>query len=203
MPDFIPFIVEPTDKGERGYDIYSRLLRNRIIFLSGEVDDAMADSITAQLLFLEAEDPDTDVYMYINSPGGSVTDGLAVYDTMSYVRPDVWTICYGQAASMGAFLLAGGAQGKRLAMPNARILIHQPLGGARGPASDVEIQSKEIQRIKKLLNEHLARNTGKPLDQIEHDTDRDFFLSADEAVKYGLIDRVVERNEVPMAHKKR
>lgn len=201
MRNLIPFIVEPTEKGERGYDIFSRLLRDRIIFISEDIDDDMADIVTAQLLFLESEDRDADICMYINSPGGSVTAGFAIYDTMQYINPDVVTICFGQAASMGAFLLAGGAKGKRLAMPRARIMIHQPLGGAKGPASDVEIQSREILRVKQTLNELLAQHTGRPIEQIERDTDRDFFMIAPEALEYGIIDRIIERNEFAAAKK--
>ncbi len=203
MADLIPFVVEPTEKGERSFDIFSRLLRDRIVFVTGDIDDHMSDVVTAQLLFLESEDPAADIYLYINSPGGSVTAGLAIYDVMQYVRPDVVTICIGQAASMGAFLLAGGAKGKRLALPRARMLIHQPLGGAQGPASDVEIQSKEILRIKQTLNELLAQNTGRPIEQIERDTDRDFFMTAPEALAYGLIDRIIERNEFPFVSRRK
>ncbi|MCX8037631.1 MAG: ATP-dependent Clp endopeptidase proteolytic subunit ClpP [Candidatus Sumerlaeia bacterium] len=199
----IPFVVEPTEKGERSFDIFSRLLRDRIVFITGDIDDHMSDVVTAQLLFLESEDPAADIYLYINSPGGSVTAGLAIYDVMQYVRPDVVTICIGQAASMGAFLLAGGAKGKRLSLPRARMLIHQPLGGAQGPASDIEIQSKEILRIKQTLNELLAQNTGRPIEQIERDTDRDFFMTAPEALAYGLIDRIVERNEFPFVSRRK
>lgn len=195
MADLIPFVVEPTEKGERSFDIFSRLLRDRIIFVSGDIDDHVADIVTAQLLFLECEDRDSDIHFYINSPGGGVTAGLAIYDTMQFVRPDIVTICLGQAASMGAFLLAGGTKGKRMAMPRARIMVHQPLGGAQGPASDVEIQSKEILRIKQTLNELLAEHTGRPLEQIERDTDRDFYMTAKEALDYGIIDRIIERNE--------
>jgi len=201
MSDLIPFVIEPTEKGERSFDVFSRLLRDRIVFITGDIDDEMADIVSAQLLFLESENPDTDVYVYINSPGGSVSAGLAIYDAMQFVRPDIVTICLGQAASMGAFLLAGGTKGKRTAMPHARILIHQPLGGAQGPASDVEIQSREILRIKKTLNELLAQHTGRPIEQIERDTDRDFFMTAQEALDYGIIDRVTERNEFARAAK--
>ena len=201
MTNLIPFVIEPTEAGERSFDIFSRLLRDRIVFISGDIDDDTADLVTAQLLFLESEDPTADIYVYLNSPGGSVTAGLAIYDTMQFVRCDVVTICIGQAASMGAFLLGGGAKGKRMAMPRSRLLIHQPLGGAQGPASDVEIQSKEILRIKRTLNELLAQNTGKPIEQIERDTDRDFFMTAPEALEYGLIDRIIEKNEFPRAAK--
>jgi ATP-dependent Clp protease protease subunit len=187
----LPTVVEQSGKGERAFDIYSRLLRERIIFLGTGIDDAVADALVAQLLFLEAEDPEKDVQIYINSPGGSVTAGLAIYDTMQQVAPDVVTICYGLAASMGAFLLSGGTKGKRLALPNARIMIHQPLGGAQGQAIDIEIQAREILYLKDTLNGLLAEHTGQPLERIAEDTDRDYFLSPAEAVEYGLIDRVV------------
>ncbi len=190
-PGVLPTVVEQSGRGERAFDIYSRLLRERIIFLGSGIDDAVADALVAQLLFLEAEDPEKDIQIYINSPGGSVTAGLAIYDTMQQVAPDVVTICYGLAASMGAFLLAGGAKGKRLALPNSRIMIHQPLGGAQGQAVDIEIQAKEILYLKDTLNGLLAEHTGQPLDKIAEDTDRDYFLSPAEAVEYGLIDRVV------------
>ena len=186
----IPMVVDQTSRGERAYDIYSRLLKDRVIFLSGEVEDNMANLIVAQLLFLESEDPDKDIYLYINSPGGSVTAGMAIYDTMQYIKPDVRTICIGQACSMGAFLLAGGAAGKRGALPHARVMIHQPLGGFRGQASDIQIHAKEILKIKSTLNERLAFHTGQPIETIEKDTDRDNFMSAEEAKKYGLIDEV-------------
>ena len=185
----VPTVVEQSGRGERAFDIYSRLLRERIIFLGTGVDDAVADAIVAQLLFLEAEDPEKDIQIYVNSPGGSVTAGLAIYDTMQQVSPDVVTICYGLAASMGAF--SGGAKGKRLALPNARIMIHQPLGGAQGQAVDIEIQAKEILYLKETLNGLLASHTGQDLSKVAEDTDRDYFLSPDEAVAYGLIDRVV------------
>ncbi|NPA65634.1 MAG: ATP-dependent Clp endopeptidase proteolytic subunit ClpP [Epsilonproteobacteria bacterium] len=188
---YIPYVVEKTGRGERSYDIYSRLLKDRIIMLSGEVNDAVASSIVAQLLFLEAEDPEKDIYFYINSPGGVVTSGMAIYDTMNYIKPDVTTICIGQAASMGAFLLSSGAKGKRYALKHARIMIHQPLGGAQGQATDIAIQAEEILRMKKELNEILAQNTGQDIETIEKDTDRDNFMSADEAVKYGMIDEVL------------
>lgn len=191
----VPYVIEKTGRGERSYDIYSRLLKDRIVMLSGEVNDGVAASIVAQLLFLEAEDPAKDIYLYINSPGGVITSGMAIYDTMNYIRPDVVTICIGQAASMGAFLLSCGVKGKRYALPNARIMLHQPLGGAQGQATDIQIQAEEINRIKKSLNEILAKNTGKPLKTIEKDTDRDFFMSADESVKYGVIDEVVTRSK--------
>lgn len=191
-PGVLPTVVEQSGRGDRAFDIYSRLLRERIIFLGTGIDDAVADALVAQLLFLEAEDPDKDIQIYINSPGGSVTAGLAIYDTMQQVAPDVVTICYGLAASMGAFLLSGGTKGKRLALPNARIMIHQPLGGAQGQAVDIEIQAKEILYLKDTLNGLMAEHTGQPLEKIAEDTDRDYFLSPAEAVQYGLIDRVVD-----------
>jgi ATP-dependent Clp protease protease subunit len=191
-PGILPTVVEQSGRGERAFDIYSRLLRERIIFLGTEINDGVADSLVAQLLFLEAEDPEKDIQIYINSPGGSVTSGLAIYDTMQQVAPDVVTICYGLAASMGAFLLSGGTKGKRLALPNARIMIHQPLGGAQGQAVDIEIQAKEILFLKETLNGLMAEHTGQPLGKITEDTDRDYFLSPAEAVEYGLIDRVME-----------
>ena len=188
---YIPYVIEKTGRGERSYDIYSRLLKDRIIMLSGEVHDGVASSIVAQLLFLEAEDPEKDIYFYINSPGGVITSGMAIYDTMNYIRPDVCTICIGQAASMGAFLLSSGAKGKRYALPHARIMIHQPLGGAQGQATDIEIQAKEILRMKSELNEILAKNCGQTVKKLEKDTDRDNFMSAAEAVSYGIIDEVL------------
>ncbi|WP_456431396.1 ATP-dependent Clp endopeptidase proteolytic subunit ClpP [Nitratifractor sp.] len=191
---YIPYVIEQTGRGERSYDIYSRLLKDRIIMLSGEINDAVASSIVAQLLFLEAQDPDKDIYFYINSPGGVITSGFSIYDTMNYVKPDVVTICIGQAASMGAFLLACGAEGKRYALPSSRIMIHQPLGGARGQASDIAIQAQEILRLKKYLNAILSEKTGKSIKKIEKDTERDFFMSADEAVEYGLIDKVLTKS---------
>jgi ATP-dependent Clp protease protease subunit len=193
----LPTVVEQSGRGERAFDIYSRLLRERIIFLGTGIDDQLADSLVAQLLFLEAEDPEKDIQIYINSPGGSVTAGLAIYDTMQQVSPDIVTICYGLAASMGAFLLSGGTKGKRLALPNARIMIHQPLGGAQGQAVDIEIQAKEILYLKETLNTLMAEHTGQPLEKIAEDTDRDYFLSPPEAVEYGLIDRVVEGTPLP------
>ena len=193
---YVPYVVEKTGRGERSYDIYSRLLKDRIIMLSGEVNDAVASSIVAQLLFLEAEDPKKDIYFYINSPGGVVTSGMAIFDTMNYIRPDVVTICIGQAASMGSFLLSSGTKGKRYALPHARIMIHQPLGGARGQASDIEIQAKEILRLKAKLNEILAQNTGQSIKKIEKDTDRDNFLSSQEAAEYGIIDQVLQKHEL-------
>lgn len=190
---YVPMVVEQSGQGERAYDIYSRLLKDRIIFLSGEVEDSMANTIVAQMLFLEAEDPDKDIYLYINSPGGVVTAGMAIYDTMQYIKPDVSTICIGQAASMGSLLLTAGAKGKRFALPNARIMIHQPLGGARGQSTDVQIQAKELLRIRQMLNEILSQRTGKSMEQIEADTERDNFMSAAEAVEYGLVDKVIVR----------
>ena len=192
---YIPYVVEKTGRGERSYDIYSRLLKDRIVMLSGEVNDAVASTIVAQLLFLEAEDPEKDIYFYINSPGGVITSGMAIYDTMNYIRPDVCTICIGQAASMGAFLLSSGAKGKRYALPHARIMIHQPLGGAQGQATDIEIQAKEILRMKAELNEILAANCGQTVKKLEKDTDRDNFMSAAEAVTYGIIDEVLVQKE--------
>ncbi|MDD2369815.1 MAG: ATP-dependent Clp endopeptidase proteolytic subunit ClpP [Sulfuricurvum sp.] len=192
---YIPYVIEKTGRGERSYDIYSRLLKDRIIMLSGEVNDPVASSIVAQLLFLEAEDPQKDIYFYINSPGGVITSGMAIYDTMNYIRPDVCTICIGQAASMGAFLLSSGAKGKRYALPHARIMIHQPLGGAQGQATDIEIQAKEILRMKAELNEILAKNCGQSVKKLEKDTDRDNFMSAAEAVTYGIIDEVLVQKE--------
>ncbi len=192
---YIPYVVEKTGRGERSYDIYSRLLKDRIIMLSGEVNDQVASTIVAQMLFLEAEDPEKDIYFYINSPGGVVTAGMAMFDTMNYIRPDVATICIGQAASMGSFLLSSGAKGKRFALPHARIMIHQPLGGAQGQASDIAIQAKEILRMKAELNEILAKNTGQKIKTVENDTDRDYFMSAQEALDYGLIDEVLTKKE--------
>ncbi len=189
--NYIPYVIEQTGRGERSYDIYSRLLKDRIVFLGSEVNDVVANVITAQFLFLESEDPEKDIYFYINSPGGSVTAGLAIYDTMQYVRPPVSTLCLGQAASMGAFLLASGAKGKRFALPHARIMIHQPLGGFQGQASDIEIHAKEMLRMKEELNRMLADHTGQPLERIATDTDRDYFMSAEQATEYGLIDDVV------------
>ncbi len=191
---YIPYVVEKTGRGERSYDIYSRLLKDRIIMLSGEINDGVASSIVAQLLFLEAEDPEKDIYLYINSPGGVITSGFSIYDTMNYIKPDICTICIGQAASMGAFLLSCGEKGKRYALPNARIMIHQPLGGAQGQATDIEIQAKEILRLKGILNKILSQNTGQTLKKIEKDTERDFFMSSLEAKEYGLIDKVLDKN---------
>ncbi|HEX5623807.1 MAG TPA: ATP-dependent Clp endopeptidase proteolytic subunit ClpP [Sulfuricurvum sp.] len=192
---YIPYVIEKTGRGERSYDIYSRLLKDRIIMLSGEVNDQVSSSIVAQLLFLEAEDPQKDIYFYINSPGGVITSGMAIYDTMNYIRPDVCTICIGQAASMGAFLLSSGTKGKRYALPHARIMIHQPLGGAQGQATDIEIQAKEILRMKAELNEILAKNCGQTVKKLEKDTDRDNFMSAAEGVEYGIIDEVLVQKE--------
>ena len=191
---YVPIVVEKTGRGERSYDIYSRLLKDRIIMLSGEVNDAVAASIVAQLLFLEAEDPDKDIFLYINSPGGVITSGMSMFDTMNYIKPDVCTICIGQAASMGAFLLSSGAKGKRYALPHARVMIHQPLGGAQGQATDIQIQAREIQRMKDELNSILASQTGQPLEKLQADTERDFFMSAEEAKEYGLIDKVLTRS---------
>ena len=187
----IPMVVEQTSRGERSYDIYSRLLKERVIFLTGEVEDHMANLIVAQLLFLESEEPNKDINIYINSPGGSVTAGMAIYDTMQFVKPDIRTLCVGQACSMGAFLLAGGTAGKRAALPHARVMIHQPLGGFRGQASDIQIHAQDILKIKHTLNERLAFHTGQPMERIEKDTDRDNFMSAEEAKAYGLVDDVL------------
>lgn len=189
----VPTVVEQTGRGERAYDIYSRLLKDRIIFLSDEVNDTTASLVVAQLLFLEAEDPDKDIHLYINSPGGSVTAGMAIYDTMQYIKPDVSTICIGMAASMGAFLLNAGAKGKRFALPNSEIMIHQPLGGFQGQATDIDIHAKRILKIKDKLNQILSENTNQPLEKIKVDVERDYFMEASEAVEYGLIDKVIER----------
>ena len=191
----VPTVVEQSGRGERAFDIYSRLLRERIIFLGTGINDQVSDSLVAQLLFLEAEDPEKDIQIYINSPGGSVTAGLAIYDTMQQIAPDIVTICFGVAASMGAFLLSGGAKGKRLALPNSRIMIHQPLGGAQGQAVEIEIQAKEILFLKKTLNSLLAEHTGQSLEKINEDTERDYFLSPEEAVQYGLIDKVIKNDK--------
>ena len=191
---YIPYVIEQTGRGERSYDIYSRLLKDRIIMLSGEINDAVASTIVAQMLFLEAQDPEKDIYFYINSPGGVVTSGFSIFDTMNYIKPDVITICIGQAASMGAFLLACGAKGKRYALPSSRIMIHQPLGGAQGQATDIAIQAEEILRLKNYLNKILAERTGKTVKRIEKDTERDFFMSAKDAVEYGLIDEVLYKS---------
>ena len=189
----VPVVVEQTGRGERSYDIYSKLLKDRIIFLGDEVNDATAGLVVAQLLFLESVDPDKDIHLYINSPGGSITAGMAIYDTMQYIKPDVSTICIGMAASMGAFLLAAGAKGKRLALPNSEIMIHQPLGGTRGQATDIEIHAKRIISMKNKLNSILAERTGQPIEKIQVDTERDNFMSADEAMKYGLVDEVITK----------
>ncbi|EIF50516.1 MULTISPECIES: ATP-dependent Clp endopeptidase proteolytic subunit ClpP [Sulfurovum] len=191
---YIPYVVEQTGRGERSYDIYSRLLKDRIIMLSGEVNDQVASTVVAQLLFLEAQDPDKDIYFYINSPGGVITSGLSMFDTMNYIKPDIVTICIGQAASMGAFLLSSGTKGKRYALPHARIMIHQPSGGAQGQSTDIQIQAQEIQRLKDTLNEILAEQTGKTTKRIEKDTERDNFMSAREALEYGLIDKVLTKS---------
>lgn len=191
----VPMVVEQTAKGERSYDIYSRLLKERVIFLTGQVEDQMANLILAQLLFLESESPEKDIFLYINSPGGSVTAGMAIYDTMNFIKPDVSTVCVGQAASMGAFLLSGGAKGKRFCLPNSRVMIHQPLGGFQGQASDFEIHAKEILSIKDKLNRLMAEHTGQPLDVVANDTDRDNFMSAQDAVDYGLVDSILTSRE--------
>jgi len=192
---YIPYVVEKTGRGERSYDIYSRLLKDRIIMLSGEINDAVASTVVAQLLFLEAEDPEKDIYLYINSPGGVITSGMSIFDTMNYIKPDICTICIGQAASMGAFLLSSGEKGKRYSLPHSRIMIHQPLGGAQGQATDIQIQAKEIQRMKDELNSIIAEQTGQTIETVEKDTDRDNFMSANEAMKYGLIDKVLEKHQ--------
>ncbi|TCP69593.1 ATP-dependent Clp endopeptidase proteolytic subunit ClpP [Baia soyae] len=189
--NLVPIVVEQTSRGERSYDIYSRLLKDRIILLGSQVDDQVANAIVAQLLFLQADDPDKDIHLYINSPGGSITAGMAIYDTMQFVKPDVSTICIGMAASMGAFLLSAGAKGKRYALPNSEVMIHQPLGGAQGQASDIEIRARRILKMRDQLNHKLAEFTGQPLKKIERDTDRDNFMSAQEALDYGLIDKVI------------
>lgn len=191
---YIPYVVERTSKGERSYDIYSRLLKDRIIMLSGAIDDGVSSAIVAQMLFLEAQDPDKDIYLYINSPGGVITSAFSIYDTMNYIKPNVCTICIGQAASAGAFLLSCGAKGKRYSLPNSRIMIHQPLGGAQGQATDIEIQAKEILRLKELLNDILAKNTGQKLSKIAKDTERDFYMSAEQAAEYGIIDNVLSKS---------
>ena len=191
-----PTVIENNGRSERAYDIYSRLLKDRIIMLNGEVNDASASLIVAQLLFLESEDPDKDIYLYINSPGGSITSGMAIYDTMNYIKPDVATICLGMAASMGSFLLSSGAKGKRYALPNAEIMIHQPLGGFQGQATDFDIHARRILKIKENLNKILSKNTGKPLDEIKKDVERDNFMEAKEACEYGLVDKVIERNQL-------
>ena len=195
MP-LIPFVIEQSQRGERAFDIYSRLLRDRIVFLGSPIDDDIANLVIAQLLFLEAEDPEKDIHLYINSPGGSVTSGLAIYDTMQYVRPDIATICVGQAASMGAWLVAAGAKGKRMGLPNCRVMIHQPSSGVSGPASDIDIHAREILRLRQRMNELLAEHTGKNVVEIARDTERDYHMTGDEALAYGLIDRVVRQREL-------
>jgi len=193
--NFVPMVIEQSNRGERSYDIYSRLLKDRIIMLGSGVNDVVANSIIAQMLFLTADDPDKDIHLYINSPGGSITAGMAIYDTMQYIKPDVSTICVGMAASMGAFLLTAGAKGKRFALPNSEVMIHQPLGGAEGQASDIAIRARRIINMREKLNDILAERSGQPIERIEKDTDRDYFMSAAEAVEYGLIDKVITRAE--------
>ena len=189
----VPMVIEQSGRGERAYDIYSRLLKERVIFLVGPVNDASANLVVAQMLFLESENPDKDIHFYINSPGGSVSAGLSIFDTMNFIKPDVSTLCMGMAASMGAFLLAAGAKGKRFSLPNSRVMIHQPLGGAQGQATEIEIQAREILRLRALLNDILAERTGQPLEKIERDTERDYFMSADQAAEYGLVDKVINK----------
>ncbi|MFR5264327.1 ATP-dependent Clp endopeptidase proteolytic subunit ClpP [Clostridium sp.] len=196
MSNLVPMVVEQTSRGERSYDIFSRLLKDRIIMLSGEVNDVTSNLIVSQLLYLESEDPDKDIYLYINSPGGSITSGMAIYDTMQYIKPDVSTICIGMAASMGAFLLSSGAKGKRYALPNSEIMIHQPLGGFQGQATDIDIHAKRILKIKDNLNKILSDNTGQSLEKIKVDVERDYFMEASEAAEYGLVDKVIKKNEV-------
>ncbi|MCW8328281.1 ATP-dependent Clp endopeptidase proteolytic subunit ClpP [Photobacterium sp. SDRW27] len=195
MDALVPMVVEQTSRGERSYDIYSRLLKERVIFLTGQVEDHMANLVVAQLLFLESENPDKDIFLYINSPGGSVTAGMSIYDTMQFIKPNVSTVCMGQACSMGAFLLAGGAQGKRYCLPNSRVMIHQPLGGFQGQASDIQIHAQEILTIKHKLNTLLSEHTGQPMEVVERDTDRDNFMSAEQAVEYGLVDAVLSHRD--------
>jgi ATP-dependent Clp protease protease subunit len=192
----IPIVIEQSSRGERAYDIYSRLLKDRIIFMGEQVHDSMANTVIAQMLFLESEDPDKDINLYINSPGGSVTAGLAIYDTMQYIRPDISTICMGQATSMGALLLAAGAKGKRYTLPHARVMIHQPLGGAQGQATDIDIQAKEIMKIKELIHKILVKHTGQTVEKIRHDTERDYFMDAEEAMRYGIVDRIITEREM-------
>lgn len=194
MSSYVPFVIERTGRGERSYDIYSRLLKDRIILLSGEINDHVASSIVAQLLFLEAEDPEKDISFYINSPGGVITSAFSIYDTMNYIRSDISTICIGQAASAGAFLLSSGTKGKRYSLPNSRIMIHQPLGGAQGQATDIEIQAKEILRLKSTLNEIMAQNTGQSVEKLAKDTERDYFMSGEEAKAYGLVDEILSKS---------
>ncbi|GAX90937.1 ATP-dependent Clp endopeptidase proteolytic subunit ClpP [Effusibacillus lacus] len=191
--NLVPIVVEQTSRGERSYDIYSRLLKDRIVFLGSEIDDVVANSIIAQLLFLTAEDSEKDIHLYINSPGGSITSGMAIYDTMQFIKPDVSTICIGMAASMGAFLLTAGAKGKRYALPNSEVMIHQPLGGARGQAADIKIAAERILRMRDNLNRIIAERSGQPLEKVERDTDRDYFMTAEEAKEYGLIDKIIEK----------
>jgi ATP-dependent Clp protease protease subunit len=192
----IPIVIEQSSRGERAYDIYSRLLKDRIIFMGEQVHDSMANTVIAQMLFLESEDPDKDINLYINSPGGSVTAGLAIYDTMQYIRPDIATICMGQATSMGALLLAAGAKGKRYALPHARVMIHQPLGGVQGQATDIDIQAREILKIKELIHKILVKHTGQTLEKIRQDTERDYFMDAEEALRYGIVDRIITEREM-------
>jgi ATP-dependent Clp protease protease subunit len=192
----IPIVIEQSSRGERAYDIYSRLLKDRIIFIGEQVQDSMANTIIAQMLFLESEDPDKDINIYINSPGGSVTAGLAIYDTMQYIRPDIATICMGQATSMGALLLAAGAKGKRYALPHARVMIHQPLGGVQGQATDIDIQAKEIMKIKDLIHKILVKHTGQSMEKIRQDTERDYFMDAEEALRYGIVDRIITERDM-------
>lgn len=193
ISNYVPTVIEASSRGERSFDIFSRLLRERIIFLGEEVDDDMANSIVAQLLLLDSENPEKDIMLYINSPGGSITAGMAIYDTMQLIKADVSTICIGEAASMGAFLLSGGAKGKRMSLPGSRIMIHQPLGGAKGQATDIEIEAKEILRMRTMLNELLSEHSGQPIEKIKEDTERDYYMSAQEAIEYGLIDKVIEK----------
>ena len=192
----IPIVIEQSSRGERAYDIYSRLLKDRIIFMGEQVHDSMANTIIAQMLFLESEDPDKDINLYINSPGGSVTAGLAIYDTMQYIRPHIATICMGQATSMGALLLAAGAKGKRYALPHARVMIHQPLGGVQGQATDIDIQAKEIMKIKELIHKILVKHTGQTMEKIRQDTERDYFMDAEEALRYGIVDRIITERDM-------
>jgi len=192
----IPIVIEQSSRGERAYDIYSRLLKDRIIFMGEQVHDSMANTVIAQMLFLESEDPDKDINLYINSPGGSVTAGLAIYDTMQYIRPDIATICMGQATSMGALLLAAGAKGKRYALPHARVMIHQPLGGVQGQATDIDIQAREILKIKDLIHKILVKHTGQPMEKLRQDTERDYFMDAEEAMRYGIVDRIIIEREM-------
>jgi ATP-dependent Clp protease protease subunit len=199
MQYLVPMVIEQTNRGERAYDIYSRLLKDRIVFIGTPIDDTIANLIIAQLLFLESEDPDKDIHVYVNSPGGVVTAGLAIYDTMQYVKPKISTLCMGQAASMGSLLLCAGAKGKRFALPHSRIMLHQPLGGFQGQASDIEIHAKEILKMREELNQIYVRHTGQPIEKIRHDTDRDFFLSGEEAKQYGLVDEIITRKDVPAA----